>query len=212
MTRRVIVLGAGGHAKVLIDTLQTCSTPIQGILDSDPAKQGRMILGVSVIGTDEKLKEWAPNEVVLVNGLGSTESLMPRAVLHQRLRSQGYGFLSVVHPAAVVSSHARLGEGVQIMAGAVIQAGVRLGDGCIVNTGAVVDHDCTLEENVHVAPGAVISGGVHVGGDTHIGIGAVIIQGIRVGNRCLIAAGAVVVHDVSDGSCVAGVPAREIKT
>jgi UDP-perosamine 4-acetyltransferase len=212
MTRPVIVLGAGGHAKVLIDALQACSTPIRGILDNDPAKQGGVILGIPVLGTDAKLEEWAPNEVVLVNGLGSTESLLPRAALHERLRAQGYSFLSVIHPSAVVSPHARLGEGVQIMAGAVVQAGTRLGDGCIVNTGALVDHDCALGGYVHVAPGAVLSGGVTVGSNTHIGTGAAVIQGIRVGSRCLVAAGAVVVHDVPDGSRVAGIPARKIKT
>jgi UDP-perosamine 4-acetyltransferase len=212
MTRPVIVLGAGGHAKVLIDALQACSTPIRGILDNDPAKQGGVILGIPVLGTDAKLKEWAPNEVVLVNGLGSTESLLPRAALHERLRAQGHAFLSVIHPSAVVSPHARLGEGVQIMAGAVVQAGTRLGDGCIVNTGALVDHDCALGGYVHVAPGAVLSGGVTVGSNTHIGTGAAVIQGIRVGSRCLVAAGAVVVHDVPDGSRVAGIPARKIKT
>lgn len=210
MTRPVVVLGAGGHAKVLIDALQARSVPIRGILDSDPAKLGGKILGISVLGTDAKLGEWLPDEVVLVNGLGSTESLLSRTALHERLRARGYSFLGVVHPSAVVSPHACLGESVQIMAGAVIQAGARLGDGCIVNTGALVDHDCALEAHVHVAPGAVLSGGVTIGSNTHIGTGAAVIQGIRIGSRCLVAAGAVVVHDVPDGSRVAGIPAREI--
>lgn len=212
MTRLVIVLGAGGHAKVLIDALQSRSIPIEGALDNDPAKQGGKILGISIFGTDEKLKEWAPNEVVLVNALGSIESLLARAAVHECLRARGYSFLNVVHPSAVVSSHAHLGEDVQIMAGAVVQAGTRLGDGCIVNTGALVDHDCSLGEHVHVAPRAVLSGGVTIGSNTHIGTGATIIQGIRVGSHSLIAAGAVVIYDVPDGSRVAGVPAREIES
>lgn len=212
MTRPVIVLGAGGHAKVLIDALQARSIPIRGILDNDPAKQGEEILGILVLGTDEKLKEWTPKEVVLVNGLGSTESLLPRAALHERMRAEGYVFLSVIHPSAVVSPHARLGEGVQIMAGAVVQAGARLGDGCIVNTGALVDHDCALDEHVHVAPGAVLSGGVTIGSNTHIGTSTAVIQGICIGSCCLVAAGAVVVHDVPDRSRVAGIPARKIKS
>lgn len=210
MTRPVIVLGAGGHAKVLIDALQARSIPIRGILDSDPAKRGAEILGVPVLGTDEKLAEWSPSEIVLVNALGSTESLLPRASLHARLRARGFSFLSVVHPSAVVSRHAHLGEGAQVMAGAVVQAGARLGSDCLVNTGARIDHDCLIGDHSHVAPGVTLSGDVVVGSHAHIGAGATIIQGIRIGSRCLIAAGAVVIHDVPDGARVAGVPAREI--
>ena len=210
MTRPVIVLGAGGHAKVLIDALQAGSIPIRGILDNEAAKLGAEILGVPVLGTDEKLMAWKPDEVTLVNALGSTESLLPRAALHERLRARGYSFLSVVHPSAVVSPHAYLGEGVQVMAGAVVQAGARLGDGCVVNTGALIDHDCADEGHVHVAPGVTISGGVTVGSHTHIGTGATVIQGIRIGSRCLVAAGSVVIRDVPDGARVAGVPARDI--
>jgi len=210
MTRPVIVLGAGGHAKVLIDALQACSVPVWGILDNDLAKQGGEILGVPVRGTDEKLSDWAPHEVLLVNALGSIEAPLPRANLYQRMRARGYSFLSVVHPSAVVSPHARLGEGVQIMAGAVVQAGARLGDDSLVNTGARIDHDCVLDEHVHVAPGVTLSGEVTVGGHTHIGTGATVIQGIHIGSRCLVAAGAVVIHHVPDGTRVAGVPAREI--
>lgn len=212
MTRLVIVLGAGGHAKVLIDALQAHSIPIRGILDNDPGKQSGDILGVPVLGTDEKLSAWQPHEVVLVNALGSIKSPQPRASLFESLHAQGYSFLSVVHPSAMVSPHAHLGEGVQIMAGAVVQAGARLGNDCLVNTGALIDHDCIIGDHTHVAPGAIFSGDVIVGSHAHIGAGATVIQGVHIGNRCLVAAGAVVIHDVPDGIRVAGVPAREIES
>lgn len=212
MTRSVIVIGAGGHAKVLIDTLQVCSVPVYGILDNDPAKRGGEVLGVTVIGTDEQLRQWAPDKIVLVNAIGSTESLLSRSSLHERFHAMGYSFLNVVHPGAMISRHARLGEGVQVLAGAVVQAGACLGDGCIVNTGTLIDHDCNLGNHVHAAPGVVLSGGVVVGSHTHIGTGAAVIQGIRVGSRCLIAAGSMVIQDVADGERVAGVPAKRIQS
>lgn len=212
MTRLVIVLGAGGHAKVLIDALQTCSISIHGILDNDSTKHGAEILGVRVLGSDDHLKKWKAQEVMLVNALGSVDLPQARARLFERLHAQGYDFLNVVHPAACVSTHARLGAGAQIMAGAVVQAGAQVGNNCLVNTGARIDHDCVIGDHVHVAPGATLSGDVVIGSHAHIGAGATIIQGIQVGKRCLIAAGAVVVHDLADDARVAGVPAKEIKS
>lgn len=212
MTRLVIVLGGGGHAKVLIDALQTCSIPVHGILDNDSTKHGSEILGVPVLGSDDHLKKWKVHDVVLVNALGSVNLPQARASLFERLQAQGYSFLSVVHPAAFVSAHAHLGEGAQVMAGAMVQTSVRVGNNCIVNTGARIDHDCVIGDHTHVAPGVTLSGDVIVGSHAHIGAGATIIQGIHVGKRCLVAAGAVVVQNLSDDTRVAGVPAKEIKS
>jgi sugar O-acyltransferase (sialic acid O-acetyltransferase NeuD family) len=205
----VIILGTGGHAKVLIDALRRQSVAILGATDIDPGKAGQLFFGVRILGSDEVVAQYTSSVICLVNGVGSARSVVLRKELFLRFKNRGNSFANVVHPSAVIASDASLDEGAQIMAGAVLQAGCRIGANVIVNTRVAVDHDCHVGEHVHLAPGVTLSGGVVIGSDTHVGVGATIIQGIRIGSGCLIAAGAVVVRDVPDGATVMGVPARE---
>ena len=209
MSLPVIILGAGGHSKVLIDTLQVSSAVIVGIVDADFALLGAKILGVHVLGGDEVVNEFSISEIHLVNGLGSVGLQSKRQKLFEKFKSAGYKFATIIHPSVAVSSDVVLGEGVQVMAGAVIQPGCQIGINNIINTRVSVDHDCVIGDHVHIAPGATLSGGVTIGAYSHIGTGATIIQGISIGSGCLIAAGAVVTKDVADGARVCGVPARE---
>lgn len=205
---RVLVVGAGGHAKVLIDALRLQHVDIIGATDEDPEKHESSLLGVPILGGDEVVRRYPPKTVVLVNGIGSTGVTGRRRDVYCRFKASGYGFTTVVHPAATVADDVSLGDGTQIMAGAVIQVGTRIGCNCIVNTQASVDHDCRIGDHVHIAPGATLSGGVHVGDGVHVGSGAVIIQGIAIGAGCVIGAGAAVIREVGDGSLVRGVPAE----
>lgn len=209
MSLPVIVLGAGGHAKVLIDTLLASSAVIAGIVDPDHTLAGTTILGVPVLGGDNVVNDSPLSEVQLVNGLGSVGLPVKRQQLFERFKGLGYNFATVVHPSAVLASDVELGEGTQVMAGAVIQPGCRIGINSIINTRTSVDHDCIISDHVHIAPGVTMSGGVKVGKMTHIGTGATMIQGISIGSGCLVAAGAVVTKDIADGAMVRGVPARE---
>ncbi|MEI7818263.1 MAG: acetyltransferase [Desulfuromonadales bacterium] len=209
MNMPVIILGAGGHAKVLIDSLLTASAVIVGIVDPDPALIGVKILSVPVLGGDDVVNEFPNAEILLVNALGSIGLPIKRKQLFDKFRGIGYKFVKVVHPSAIVASDVVLGAGAQVMAGAVIQTGSRIGINSIINTRASVDHDCIIGDHVHISPGVTISGGVTVGACSHIGTGASVIQGISIGNGCLVAAGAVVTKDISDGEKVRGVPARE---
>ena len=209
MNMPVVVLGAGGHAKVLINALQLCNVEILGITDPDPTLLGQELLGVPVIGTDEVLKNYSIEKVHLVNGLGTVDLSPTRAGIFNDCNNLGFVFAQVIHPMAVVAGETKLGEGVQVMAGAVIQPGSFVGCNSIINTRASVDHDCTIGSHVHIAPGVTLSGGVTVGACSHIGTGATLIQGVSVGTGCLVAAGAVVVKDISAGVMVRGVPARE---
>jgi sugar O-acyltransferase (sialic acid O-acetyltransferase NeuD family) len=213
MKTDVLILGSGGHAKVLIDSLQYQSdVNIIGILDADPASRNRQVLGVHVIGNDDELKTHSTAKIKLVNALGSVDIPLLRTGIYLRCKALGFNFISVIHPDAVIAKSAQLGEGCQIMAGCIIQADARIGNNVIVNTGASVDHDCTIEDHVHLAPGSVISGTVHIGEECHIGVRAVILQNVKLGKRCLVGAGAVVIHSVAGGARLVGVPAREIKT
>jgi UDP-perosamine 4-acetyltransferase len=211
MTSPVIIIGAGGHARVLISTLKTLRREIIGILHPDLTMARQMIQGIPVLGDDDKVLEYPPDEIELVNGIGSVSSTEKRKSIYTRFKHNGYSFAQVIHPAATIAGDVRLMEGVQIMAGVVVQTGCVIGDNAIVNTGAVIDHDCTIGEHVHIAPGAVLSGGVNIGAMSHIGTGAIVIQGITIGEGALIGAGAVVLRDVPPGKKMVGNPAREMK-
>lgn len=205
----VLVIGGGGHAKVLINCLLLTQKNILGILEQDPCKIGQVTLGVPVIGTDDVVFTYKPNEILLVNGLGSTGLTTIRTKIFGRFKDRGYSFASVVHPSAVISANVMLGEGVQIMAGAIIQPGCCIGADSIINTRASVDHDCCIGEHVHIAPGVILSGGVTIKPQTHLGTGVIVIQNIEIGSGCVVSAGAVVTRNVRSGVKVQGVPAIE---
>lgn len=204
----LIVLGAGGHAKVLIDALRLAGRRVLFAVDADPARHGGSVAGVSIRGGDDLVLSQAPADVLLVHGLGSTRQCEDRLRLFDRMKQHGYRFARVVHPSAVVSPTAHLAEGAQILAGAVIQTDAVLEDDVIVNTNASVDHDCRVGRHSHVGPAACLGGGVRVGERTHIGAGATIIQYRTLGAGVLVGAGAVVVRDLPDGVTAYGVPAR----
>jgi sugar O-acyltransferase (sialic acid O-acetyltransferase NeuD family) len=204
----LIVIGGGGHAKVLLEALMLGGAHVLGLTDVSSARVGTTVLGVPVLGGDEVVRRYAPGEIGLVNGVGSVGSTQLRAEVYGRFTQEGYTFVSVVHRSAVVSPSAILRPGVQVMAGAVVQAEALIEEDAIVNTGATVDHDCRIGRHVHLAPGVTLSGAVSIGKSTHVGSGATVVQGVRIGAQCVIAAGALVVADIPDGHRVAGVPAR----
>lgn len=206
----VVVIGAGGHAKVLIDALRLRGVSVSRAVDADPQKHGLSILGVTVTGGDDDIFRLRPNEVCLVNGIGSVGLPERREEIYFKFGQRGYRFLGVVHPSAVVARDVVLAEGAQVMAGAVIQAGSRIGRNTVVNSRSCVDHDCIVGDHVHIAPGVTLSGGVRVADGVHIGTGATVIQGISIGKRSLVAAGALVIRDVAGNSTVMGVPARPL--
>jgi len=203
----VLILGAGGHAKVLIDSLQLSGRRIKGALEAAPALWGHNILGVPVLGNDDTIFNYKPSDVELVNGLGSTHNTSARQKLFETWKSNGYSFANVIHPSAVISKHCQLGEGIQIMAGAILNAGAKVNDNSLINTAAIIEHDCKIAAHCHIAPSASLSGGVKVGQGSHIGLGARVLQNLTLGEACLVGAGAVVIHPVERGQLVVGVPA-----
>ena len=198
----LIVVGGGGHGRVVLEALRSIASEVRGVVDRDPAVATMLPKGVPWLGDDTVLAAFPPTQHALVNGVGGIGDGTRRAVF-ERLRKEGYLFAAIHHESAIIA-HAgvELGEGCQVMAGAVVQPGVRIGANAIINTRASVDHDCLIGAHCHVAPGAVICGGVMVGEDTHIGAGAVVIQGIQIGRGALIGAGAVIRRDVGDNLVV----------
>jgi sugar O-acyltransferase (sialic acid O-acetyltransferase NeuD family) len=209
--RPVIILGAGGHASVLIDALQQANREIMGITDPDKTRWGQEFMGVDILGDDDKVFNIHPERVELVNGLGSVKSTSARQKLFETWHNNGYSFASVVHPKAILATDIKLVQGVQILAGAIVNPNTMIGANTIVNTGAILEHDCIIGNHVHIAPGVRMAGGVRVGDGAHIGIGCTILQNIELGDGCVVGAGAVVLHSIATGETVVGVPARPLK-
>ena len=207
MPKPWIVLGGGGHATVVIDTLLAADHQITGF--TSPEADAASVLGVERVGDDDALDDYDPEEVALANGLGTVRTSHRRQELFLRFTARGYSFPPVVHASAIVAASVRMGSGAQVLAGAVVQPGCRIHENAIINTRASVDHDCSIGAHAHVAPGVTLSGGVTVGEGAHVGTGASVIQGVKIGAGSVVGAGAAVVRDVPAGSTVVGVPAKE---
>ena len=193
----MILYGASGHAKVIIDILEANGQKIDFIVDDNPAL-------TELLGYEVRRNKGEYDEAII--SIGSCEI---RKKVVESLKVNKY--LTSVHPSAAVSPRATIDEGTVVMQGAIVQSCAKIGKHCIVNTGASVDHDCEIGDFVHVAPHATVLGGVKVGEGSWIGAGAVVKQYIAIGKNCMIGAGAVVLHDVPDGATVVGVPGKEIK-
>jgi UDP-perosamine 4-acetyltransferase len=200
VTLPIIVIGGGGHARVVIDTLLMLDCDILGVCDPalPPGRPGPF--GLAVLGGDDAVAAHAPDEVRLVNGVGAPGAAERRRAVFESFGRRGYGFVTVVHPSAVIGREVALGAGAQVMAGAVVQTGARIGCNAILNTGCRIDHDCLIGDHAHIAPGAVLSGVVTVEDGVFIGAGASVIPGMRIGRGAMIGAGTVVVRDVPAGA------------
>ncbi|MFK7777236.1 MAG: acetyltransferase [Gimesia sp.] len=205
----IILLGGGGHAKVLIDLINERNDyQIVGILDP-VLDVGMEVKEFSVLGTDAelpKLRDQGVSNVAIA--VGSVKCNLLRKTLFDQSQKSGFKIPALVHPRSIVSADVKLSDGVQIMAGAIVQTDTEIGEGTVINTGVQVDHDCRIGRQSFLSPGVVLSGGVGIGDNTFVGAGAVVIQGINIGDNAVIAAGAVVIENVADGALVKGVPAR----
>jgi UDP-perosamine 4-acetyltransferase len=198
------VLGAGGHAKVVINTLRALTIEVAGLYDDDPTKQGSISAGVPVLGCISSLTSDVIRECVLAIGDNATRQQLARRMSWVR-------WLTVVHPKAYVHESVRLGPGTVVMAGAVVQPDAQIGAHCIINTGTTVDHCCVIGDFCHLAPGCNLGGRVTLAEGVLMAIGSVAIQGISVGAWAVVGAGAAVLHDVPDYTTVVGNPARVLK-
>jgi sugar O-acyltransferase (sialic acid O-acetyltransferase NeuD family) len=209
----VVGIGAGGHAKVVIEILrQGREYEVVQLLDSKRELWGSSVLGVPVTGDDSLLPALTEHGIHhAFIGVGAVDDTAARRRLYCLAISNGLIVIDAIHPAALISSSARYGNGATIMAGAIINACSCLGKNVIVNTGAIVEHDCSIGDHAHIATGARMASTVHVGEGSHVGIGASVRQCIRIGACSVVGAGSVVVSDVPDGVVVVGVPARILR-
>lgn len=206
----VILLGSGGHAKVVLDLLLETGFTVRGITTSDPAVlRASLWRGIPVLGDDEVLASYPPETYALANGIGSARIPTVRMQIYQRMKAKGYFFPPLIARSAIVKSSAVIGEGAQIHAGAVVQTDAVVGENAVVNTRAVVEHECVIGLHSHVATGAILCGQVTLGACVHIGAGATVRQCTTIGENVCVGAGAVVTAAIDASGIYYGVPARK---
>jgi sugar O-acyltransferase (sialic acid O-acetyltransferase NeuD family) len=194
------IIGAGGHAKVVVATARAAGfNPIE-IADDDSSLWGSELMGCRIVGPSSVALQRSDVLALLAIGDNSARSQLAHAARCE--------FATIIHPSAVVDASVHVGVGTVVFAGAVIQPDAKLAEHVIINTSASIDHDCALGRVVHVGPGARLAGSVSVGDGAFIGIGAAIIPGRSIGAWARVGAGAAVIHDVEPGTTAAGVPAR----
>lgn len=191
------LFGASGHAKVIMDIVKAQGDNVGCLYDDAPLC--KEIHGCKVFKADDKRVEGS-----LIISIGSNEV---RRLISERYQLK---YATAIHPGAIISQSAAIGEGSVVMQGAIIQPDVHIGRHCIINTGATVDHECQIGDYVHISPHATLCGNVKIGDGTWIGAGTIIIPGIKIGKWSVIGAGSVVINDVPDYTTAVGNPCKRI--
>jgi len=206
----IVIVGAGGHGRVVLDILRASNLhrPV-AFIDADPALAGSRVGGVPVAGQANLLPKLRSQKVKgAIIAIGDNRARVRYA---RMAAEQGFELINAIHPSAVVSPTAKLGQNIVIAAGAVIGTDAELSDSVLVNTSAVIDHECRIGEGAHLCPAAALAGRVRVGDGAFVGLGCRVIQCLSVGAHATIGAGSVVIRDVPADATVVGVPARVIK-
>ena len=194
----MIVYGASGHGKVIIDILKSQNMKISAVVDDNPD-----ISEIADLPVFQKIND-ANESIVVAIGNNKIRKKVCSTIKNALAKP-------IFHTTAVIGSNVAIDLGTVIMANAVVNTSTIIGKNCIINTGCVVEHDVQLGDFVHISPGSIITGGVEIGAGTHIGAGATIIPGVKIGKWATIGAGAIVIRDVPDFAIVVGNPAKIIK-
>ncbi len=208
MQRKVVIIGAGGHAKVIADIVKKSGDELVGFLDDNESIQGSIVCDdKQVLGTTNEEFVSKYIDCFFIIGIGSNNV---RKVISERYHNLKWYI--AIHPSAVIANDVVIGEGSVIMAGAVINSGTMIGKHCIINTCSSLDHDNVLGDYVHISIGAHLAGTVMIGECTWICSGATVINNITINKNNIIGAGAVVINDINDiNGTYVGIPAKKIK-
>lgn len=197
LSKPLLILGAGGHASVLLDILLQRKQKVLAIVSPSIESDCQIFSKIEHFEDDDVVTQYASHSIKLVNGIGSLPGSKLRSRIYTKFKSLGYEFETIIAPTAAVSDFASIEEGVHILAGAVIQTGAKIGFNSIINSGAIVEHDCKVGSNNHIAPNATLSGHVRTAEHVHIGTGASIIQSVEIGNNSVVGAGAAITSNVA---------------
>ncbi|MGX6591140.1 acetyltransferase [Cetobacterium ceti] len=198
--KEIIIIGSGGHAKVIIDILERSNKKIYGILDDDLNKKDLKVLGYSILGTTKDIEKYKQNYSFII-GIGNNAIRKKIAIENKDLNYE-----QAIDPSAIISKNIKIGTGTVIMPGAIINIDSKIGNHCIINTGAIIEHDNIIEDYVHISPGVSLGGTVKIGETTHVGIGSTVINNINVGKKNIIGGGTVVIRSINDNNFIVGVP------
>ena len=206
MSEQMVIFGAGGHAKVVIDAIEMEGCyEIAFLADAAIALVGTTLQGYPVRSEEEGF-------VALACGVTHAFVAIGHNTMRQRIAvvaaDSGFILARIVHPAATVARSASLGAGTLVMPGSIINADAHIGANVIINTGAIIEHDCRVGDDAHIAPRATLCGGARIGAGTLVGAGAGLLPGVKFGAGATVGAGALVLSDVPDGARIFGVPAR----
>lgn len=210
MNKNVVIIGAGGHAKVIADIIDKSKDIVIGFLDDNKTK-GDIIVKeeqYKVIGRIDdcrKIQLESP-EIEFVIAIGNNKVRKQIAERYENLK-----FYTAIHPSSQIALDVEIGEGTVVMANTSINTSVKIGKHCIINTGTIIEHDNILKDYVHISPNATLCGTVKVGALTHIGAGATIKNNTNICSNCVVGCGAVVVKDINEEGTYVGVPTKKIK-
>ena len=196
MNNGVLLIGAGGHASVLLDMLIEQDINILGYVSPSPATNQSLFSKYHWFKKDEDILDFDKEIVKLINGIGSLPKSTVRIDLYNKYKKLGYKFETLVSEHATISATVELEEGVQVMDGAIIQTGAYIGYNSIINTGSIIDHDCFIGAHNHIAPGVTLSGQVTSKGNVHFGTGSSVIQSITLNENVVIGAGATITKNI----------------
>ncbi len=197
MENSIILFGASGHGKVIIDILQSNSYPIELVVDDNPKTE--TLLGIPVVNSSDFDFTRIQNMII---SIGNNKI---RKAISEKFK---VNYINAIHSTVILSKNSKLGLGTVIMAGAIVNPNVIIGNHCIINTGAIIEHDCCVADYVHISPGVSLAGNVTIGEGSHIGIGACVLPGVKIGRWATIGAGTVVLKDVPDYVTAVGNPSR----
>lgn len=204
MNKSIVIVGAGGHGKVVADIAKL--NQYENIVFLDDTAGLHVCGSYPVVGKTEAYTDYADWDFVVAIGNNAA-----RRKFHEKLAEQGIHLVSLVHPKAVIAEDAKIGAGTVVLAGAVVNSATVIGDGCIINTGATVDHDNSIQDFVHIGPGVHLAGTVSVGKRSWLGIGAIVSNNVVICDDVTVGAGAVVLKDIKEKGTYVGVPTRRIK-
>lgn len=207
MRKKVVIIGAGGHAKVIADIIEKSGDEIVGFLDDNKKMGTTIIKEYKVLGdfNNRFPLAIANSDYEFIIAIGDNKKR--EEISH----SPNLKFYTAIHPSAQIGLDVEIKEGTVIMGNACINSSAKIGKHCIINTGAIIEHDNIIEDFVHISPNVALGGTVKIGKNTHVGIGSIIKNNITICENCKIGAGAVVVKDIKEEGTYVGVPAKGIK-
>lgn len=203
MKSKLIIIGAGGHGKVVTEIAKKNGYNNISFLDDDIGVKKN--LDYPVVGTLQDIDDYSHCDFFIAIGDATI-----RRKLFLKLKQKGFSIITLIHPSAIISSNCEIGEGTVLMAATVLTNNCKIGKGCIINTASSVDHDSVIGDFVHISIGARIAGNVFICENTVLGAGSVVINNIRIESKCIIGAGAVVIKDIKKNGTYIGVPAKKL--